>query len=63
MKKPSGKNRDNLPPAPELPLELAKPEPISDVYFAEEYQDEVLTKYFGKEAAEKARKRIQGDGK
>ncbi|TNF20025.1 MAG: hypothetical protein EP325_03375 [Vibrionaceae bacterium] len=63
MKKPTGRNRDKLPPAPELPSELAKTVPISDVYFAEEHMDEVLTEYYGKEEAEKVRKRIYGDGK
>jgi|TARA_R110000851_G_scaffold181511_2_gene329787 hypothetical protein len=63
LKKPASKNTDKLPAAPELPLELAKTVPISDVYFAEEHMNEVLTDYYGKEYAEKAKKRIYGDSK
>lgn len=57
------KNSDNLPPAPDLPPDLAEPMPIIDVHFAEEDLDEVLTEYRGKEETEKAKKRIYGGDK
>jgi len=63
LKKPATKNTDTLPPAPELPPALAEPAPISDVYFAEEHMDGVLTEYYGKEEADRVRKRIYGDEK
>ena len=61
MKKPARKNKDKLPPAPELAPELAESPPISDVYFAEEHMHEVLTEYYGKEETDRVRKRIYGD--
>lgn len=56
------KNMDKLPPAPELPPDLAEPEPLIDVHFAEEDMDEVLTETYGKDEAEQVRKKLYGDG-
>lgn len=56
-------NTDDIPPAPELPPDLAEPEPLIDVHFAEENLDEVMTEHYGKDAAEQSKKRIYGENK